>query len=387
MPDGALGEGRNVTCHEIGSLYEGALEGRLQDAALDLITGHFPDLPVLYFREDPVQPGGYGLVHRGLGGAAMPALAPHLLQANPMLRAHRQRPVGAVFHDEALMTRARFRMTPFFRDWLALAGEFDASTGVVINRDGPIQTAIEIRYPAHLARRVAPAAESFLTEIAPHLRHATRTAALALDVDLARRRARDFLELSGFPTFVVGHDGIIQTMNGRGETHLRLGGGLILGMDQRLQAGTQEDSARLSEAIAALGQTGRAHGMVIGLTSRNTGRATLLTLTSLAATGRRRASMCDGAAAGRVAIMVIDDVQQLHLTRDALWGLFDLTPREVELAQALLAGRSLPELARSHAVSKQTLRNQLSSIMRKTCTRRQSELVALLLQIARALPV
>ena len=112
-----------------------------------------------------------------------------------------------------------------------------------------------------------------------------------------------------------------------------------------------------------------------------------MTLTPLAALGLNDSAICDGSDAGRVAIMVIYWVDQLHLGRDALWRMFDLTAREVELAQALLEGRTLPELARAHAVSKQTLRNQLSSIMRKTCTRRQSELVALLLQMARALPL
>lgn len=387
MPDGALGERLHVTCHEIGALQEAALEGRFHGLALDLIAANFPEAAVLYFRQDPTQQGGCGILHRGLGDTAMPALPPHLARANPLMQAHRQRPVGAVFHDDALMARASFKATAFFRDWLAMAGEFDAATGVVISRDGPVQTSLEIRYPAHATRHIAPAAEAFLTEFAPHLRHATRIAALALDAEQAQSTSRGFLELSGFPTFVVGHDGVIQMMNVRGEILLRNGGGLILGMDRRLQTIHPEDTARLSDAIAHLGQSPRAHSTIIGLKAGKPNAPKLLTLTPLSALGRPDTSLCDGTTPGRVAIMVIDDVGQLHLGRDALWRMFGLTTREVELAQALLEGRTLPELARAHAVSKQTLRNQLSSIMRKTCTRRQSELVALLLQMARALPL
>lgn len=387
MPDGALGEALHVTCHEIGALHEAALEGCFHDTALDLVAGHFPEAAVLYFRHDPAQPGGCGILHRGLGDGAMPALSPQLVRANPLMQAHRQRPVGAVFHGDALMARASFRATAFFRDWLAIAGEFDAATGVVISRDGPVQTSLEIRYPTHTARHIAPAAEGFLAEIAPHLRHATRMAALALDADHTKRLARGFLELSGFPTFVVGHDGLIQTMNGRGEMFLRNGGGLTLGMDRRLQTNDPDDTARLSDAVAQLSQSTRARSTMIGLTAGKPHAPKLLTLTPLAALGRSDASRSDGTDAGRVAIMVIDGMDQLQLGHDALWRMFELTAREVELAQALLEGRSLPELARAHAVSKQTLRNQLSSIMRKTCTRRQSELVALLLQMARALPL
>lgn len=387
MPDGALGEALHVTCHEIGALHEAALEGRFHERALDLVSAHFPQAAILYFRQDPAQPGGCGILHRGLGDGAMPALPLHLARANPLVHAHRQRPVGLVFHDDALMARAGFRATGFFRDWLCKAGEFDAATGVVISRDGPVQTSLEIRYPAHAARRIAPEAAHFLEDLAPHLQHATRTAALALDAGQARRAAHHVLELSGFPTFVVAQDGLVEMMNGRAENLLRNGSGLILGMDRRLQTSDAEDGARLSDAIAGLGQSPRPRSTIIGLRAGKNGAQKLMTLTPLAALGRNESAICDGSDAGRVAIMVIDGVDQLHLGRDALWRMFDLTAREVELAQALLEGRTLPELARIHAVSKQTLRNQLSSIMRKTCTRRQSELVALLLQMARALPL
>jgi DNA-binding CsgD family transcriptional regulator len=114
----------------------------------------------------------------------------------------------------------------------------------------------------------------------------------------------------------------------------------------------------------------------------------MLTLTPLSALGRADLGCGLGCTQpGRVAIVVIDGADQLRLGRDALWAMFDLTAREAELALALLQGHTLPELSRTQAVSKQTLRNQLSSILRKTGTARQAELVALLLQMARALPL
>lgn len=387
MPDGALGETLHVTCEEIGALHEAALAGRFHDLALDLVAAHFPEAAILYFRQDPAQPGGCGLLHRGLGDGAMPAMPLPLVRANPLLRAHRQKPVGVVFHDDALMARKDFRTTPFFRDWLGQAGDFDAATGVVITRDGPVQTSLEIRYPAHAARQIAAIAAGFLAEVAPHLQHATRIAALAQDADQSRRTAQTLLELSSFPTFVVGQDGLVEMMNAHAERLLRNGGDLNLGMDRRLHSNDPADTASLLEAIAALGQSSRARSMMIGLRAAKHGRPRLASLTPLTALGQVDGPLGDGRTGGRVAIMVIDSTAPLQLERDALGEVFALTTREVDLAQALLEGRSLPEVARAQAVSKQTLRNQLSSIMRKTRTRRQSELVALLLHMARALPL
>lgn len=388
MADGTLPDGLHVSRHEIGALYEAALEGRFQPAILDLVAARIPGAAVLLYREDSTQPGACGILHRGLGGQAMPAFPASLAADNPLFREHRRKPVGAVFQDSALMTRASFRATAFYRDWLALAGEFDAATGVVIAREGHVQTVLEIRYPAHAERQAAPAAEIFLGELALHLAQAARIADLTLGAGQAQVEARNFLELSSFPTFIVDQDCRIHAMNGRAEILLRVGTGLVLGMDRTLQAVEPDDTARLQDAVAQASLSVSARSAVMGLRSCARKMPRVLTLTPLSALSRTDLP-CGGGCAqqGRVAIMVIDGADQLRLGRDALWAMFDLTAREAELALALLEGRTLPELARSQAISKQTLRNQLSSILRKTGTTRQGELVALLLQMARALPL
>lgn len=387
MPDGTLGEGLHPTCHEIADLHAAALEGAFHAPALDLIAARFPDAAILYFRQDPDRPGGCGVLHRGLGNGAMPALPVQLARSNPLVTAHRQCPLGAVFHDDALMTRASFRASAFFRDWLSTAGDFDAATGVVISREGPLQTSLEIRYPAHAARHIAPAAARYLTEFFPHLQQAARIAAMVNTAAQASLTERSLLELIGFPTMLVGQDGFVDMLNTRAEIVLRNGGGLILGMDRRLQTSHPADSAQLFDAIAQRVQSPRSGSTILSLRAGQNGAPRLLTLTPLAPLGLQGAGCCEFAESARVAVMLIDGIDALHLGREVLWHAFGLSAREVTLAQALLAGRTLPEVARADAVSKQTLRNQLSAIMRKTRTRRQSELVALLLQLARALPL
>ena len=59
-----------------------------------------------------------------------------------------------------------------------------------------------------------------------------------------------------------------------------------------------------------------------------------------------------------------------------------VTDAEAQLAEALVKGATLADFAQEREVSKQTLRNQLVGVMRKTQTRRQSELVSLLTRLA-----
>jgi DNA-binding CsgD family transcriptional regulator len=60
---------------------------------------------------------------------------------------------------------------------------------------------------------------------------------------------------------------------------------------------------------------------------------------------------------------------------------FRLTPSEAKLASVIARGASPEIAARELRISRETARNQLKSVFAKTDTHRQSELVALLLQV------
>jgi DNA-binding CsgD family transcriptional regulator len=59
--------------------------------------------------------------------------------------------------------------------------------------------------------------------------------------------------------------------------------------------------------------------------------------------------------------------------------LYELTPTEAALAIDLASGRTLAQAAKAREVSVNTVRTHLRAVFQKTGTRRQSELVRLLL--------
>jgi len=64
---------------------------------------------------------------------------------------------------------------------------------------------------------------------------------------------------------------------------------------------------------------------------------------------------------------------------EILQGLYDLTPAEAEILRLLAEGRSLEEVAQQRGITMNTVRSQLKQVFAKTDTRRQGELVRLVL--------
>jgi DNA-binding CsgD family transcriptional regulator len=65
-----------------------------------------------------------------------------------------------------------------------------------------------------------------------------------------------------------------------------------------------------------------------------------------------------------------------------LSALYGLTPAEARVAEGLANGQTPAELAEHHSVTTGTLRNQLKAVFSKTGTRRQAEVVRLVLTLS-----
>lgn len=81
-------------------------------------------------------------------------------------------------------------------------------------------------------------------------------------------------------------------------------------------------------------------------------------------------------------VMVVETNNNLA-TLQLLGKLYCLTAAELRVASALLQGKSLDEYAKEESVTINTVRSHLKILFRKTSTRRQSELVALLSKVPR----
>ena len=89
------------------------------------------------------------------------------------------------------------------------------------------------------------------------------------------------------------------------------------------------------------------------------------------------------AEAGPHTVLILLDLDSTPLPRPSvLQRMFALTPAEAKLAIEIASGETPANIAKENLVSMATVRSQLASVLAKTQTRRQAELVALLARLA-----
>jgi DNA-binding CsgD family transcriptional regulator len=79
---------------------------------------------------------------------------------------------------------------------------------------------------------------------------------------------------------------------------------------------------------------------------------------------------------------IVDPAERPVLGGQLLAELFRLTPAEARIAGELLGGRDVGEISDRLAIARRTVRVHLSRILEKTDTRRQGDLIRLLMNLA-----
>jgi DNA-binding CsgD family transcriptional regulator len=177
--------------------------------------------------------------------------------------------------------------------------------------------------------------------------------------------------------FVVEGDGHVLTMNAAAEAILRRGDGLRAA-NGRIRAADPATQPLLAAAIAAAGAVaaGRpgpdARGVLVPRTAGGEAyRVAIWPLTPAASVGA-------GDGGPRVLLSVVDPGRAARPPVSAFAAMYRLTAAEASLVEHLAAGEPLAEIAERRRVRISTLRTQLSTVLAKTGTHRQGDVVRLL---------
>lgn len=194
------------------------------------------------------------------------------------------------------------------------------------------------------------------------------------------RRRSEAHERVNVGTFVTDRTGRILRANGLAERAAELGDGLgsIRGRLVASDTGEQATLAALIENAAPRASVDDNPGGDMMITSALTGAPRyVLAIRSLPL------DEALGLSVPRAVLVVVQDLVARPRPgfEDAMRSLFRLSQKEAELAAALVAGRSLHEIAVERGIGMPTVRTQLGQIFRKTNTTQQSQLVAMLLSI------
>jgi DNA-binding CsgD family transcriptional regulator len=282
--------------------------------------------------------------------------------------------MSRVFASKDLVSDASLERTEFCQDWLRRTGNFYL-LGSVFPIAGDDIAVLGI----HRERALGGYRENDKGPVAMFLAHLRRALQIRRQLaasSIERSASLDALERTGIATIVVGCGGQILYANRRAESILREGDA-IHAIGGRLAVRGQSVNGRLACLIDEAVKTASGQGTSAG-GALSVEREDRLPITMLVAPFRPARNALG--ASSPSAIVFIRDPEQPMPSSQALRGLFGLTAAEANIAAALGEGLSLDSIAASQHVSLNTARTHLKNILAKTGTRRQAELVALLLR-------
>ena len=205
----------------------------------------------------------------------------------------------------------------------------------------------------------------------PHFGRALAIRTRLGGIELQRDAAFDAVELVKRGVVFLSLNGTVLFMNASARSITTAGDGLITSRG-RLSAEGHQESGRLHTLVAKACAGTRTGGSMT--VSRSNGKPPhSVFVSSLSRHGETSAT-------DPAAIVLISDPAAAHGDGRSLHGYRGLTPAEAEIAAALCEGKSLEEIADERCISKSTARTHLKHVFAKTATKRQGELVAMLLR-------
>jgi DNA-binding CsgD family transcriptional regulator len=297
---------------------------------------------------------------------------PALLRGGPLFQE------GHVYRDVELCPVAEFHETEFYNDWAAPQRMSHALFGVVLKTKRLVAFTNSVRY-----RGAPPFSENhleLLRQLNPHLLKAVQLHLRLRDLQSQQAAAGEALDRWSLGVILLGAEGEVVLLNRRAEAILDQCDGLLLDRSG-LHAAALNDTIALRKLIAgAMRATIQVQfdvppGGALALARPSGGRPLELLITPVCRSGVLVPEP------GVAAIIFVTDPEEMEQVEvDVLRHLYGFSPAEAEVAALLFQGRDINAITDWLHISRNTAKTHLTHLFEKTGTRRQAELLRLLLR-------
>ena len=278
------------------------------------------------------------------------------------------RQAGAVVLGSSIVSRAELVRSDMYRHYLA-PREIEEVVRLDVLHESDRSQSISLAR----TRSSGPFTDAelqFAQALMPHLQRAVLVQARLGDATAAARSALAALETAQAPILLLDRRGRVVHASADAERLLREADGLSMSTEDALRA------ALIMRTVGTHGEPGTSGTLHL---PRPSGKPDL-TLVAVPLPPRAAGPVAHHPA---VLLQVADPSARANPQRALLVEAFELTPAEADLATDLLAGLSVREIAAASERSVATVRTHLASLLAKTGTARQSELVRLLMRLPR----
>ena len=305
---------------------------------------------------------------------ALAEYAQHYYKINPLMGPLARVPVGATVCDRSLLRWDEFVKCEYYQDY-GRRYDMGGSATIVLGGEGAYRSCLGILHRWG-AEPFSEEQLALLRRLTPHLQRAIainrRFDALHAAMDAVAgtldRLETGVLLLNGF--------GMVVHANSAAEALLRCKDGLFAVRGKLRAADPAANEALEAAVLDALANRGQRGGFVA--ITRGEGRRPLPVRVAALPEGHAH---LQGASAARAIVFVTVPETEIRQpgTAAAIMAAYGLTAAERRVAEAVAAGDTLKEVAEKLGIANVTARNHLTRAMAKTGTRRQAELVRLLL--------
>ncbi|WP_309684620.1 helix-turn-helix transcriptional regulator [Polaromonas sp.] len=265
-----------------------------------------------------------------------------------------------------------FAQTRFFREWVVPQG-VAYGAGAVVLQEGDWQTQLLLqRATAH-----PPFVREELDQLnllVPHLQRAIQMRQRFAGLQVEQNFLVGRLDVLPMPILLFDEYGLVAHYNRSAAAMLAQRGGLQL-HHGHLQTPDDDTTRQLNLEVANAIRASRGDGGDLNSVVLIPRPERLPLMLMVAPLQLAHAPQSHGGAL----LFAFDPETTPRVTADTVRRMFTLSEAEAELAVALCCGKSLEDAARARGTSINTIKSQLKSTFVKTGTKRQSELVSLLL--------
>jgi DNA-binding CsgD family transcriptional regulator len=283
-------------------------------------------------------------------------------------------PVGVVFTPETFMSREEHCRTEIFNEWYKPQGaEALMRTNLLI--ESPVSTVVTVgrRYSEG---DFGTSEIRLFAALIPHLQRAVQLQLRLAGVEGPPTGTAEMLNRLVQGVLLVDAGARVIFANRAAERMLRAGGGVALGRDG-LRAETAGETRLLRRIIADCAEP---RDELAGAGGRlRVSRENRAPLAVLVIPHRARFAWID-IARPRAILFITDPEEAVVVRRKSLRHDFGLTPAEAGFTREVLKADGLQAAADRLGISLTTARTHLAHVFDKTGTRRQAELVRLILQ-------
>jgi DNA-binding CsgD family transcriptional regulator len=282
-------------------------------------------------------------------------------------------PVGAVFMPETFMSREEHCRSDIFNEWYQ-PQRIEAMMRTNLLIEGPVSTVVTV------GRRYSEGAFGtteirLFAALIPHLQRAVQLQLRLSGLDGPPTSSAEILNRLLQGVLLVDAGARVIFANRAAEGMLRGGGGLFLARDG-LRAATPAETRLLRQMIGNCAEPREELGGAGRLRLSREHRAPL---TVLVVPHRARLTWID-VVRPRAILFITDPEETAAIRRESLRQDFGLTPAEAGFSREILKADGLQAAADRLGISLTTARTHLAHVFDKTGTRRQAELVRLILQ-------